>query len=251
MGNRVEAYRAAVRVVEDLEAFLLAESRLPGPRGNLELAQAVAEEGSAELFHHLRSFDAGRAPVNTPQEFLAFCGVLGLGRLVAEGDSEALAALRAHARDPRWRTREAVAMALQGWGQVDLPGLMDAMDLWSRGSYLEQRAAVAALCEPALLHHPVHVRRVLALLDRVTAALAAAPADDRRGDEFKAMRKGLGYGWSVAAAALPDEGKRAIERWLAFPDRDVAWVMRENLKKARLVRMDAPWVAQAQARLGT
>ncbi|HEM46831.1 MAG TPA: hypothetical protein ENO23_07275 [Alphaproteobacteria bacterium] len=246
MGNRIEEYREALRRVEDIEAFLLAESRLPGPRGNLELAQAVAEEGSAELFHHLRAFDAERAPVNTPQEFLAFCGVLGLGRLIVEGETEAVAALRVHATDPRWRTREAVAMALQRWGRDDPTGLMDEMQEWSRGSYLVQRAAVAALCEPSLLHDAAFVRRVLALLDSVTAALAAAPAGDRRSDEFKALRKGLGYGWSVAVVALPLEGKRAMTRWLQSTDKDVTWVMRENLKKARMGRMDAGWVAEAQ-----
>lgn len=247
--TKIAEYRAAVREVPDLEAFLLAESRLPGPRGNLELAQAVAEEGSPELFHYLRGFDAQRAPVNTPHEFLAFCGVLGLGRLVAEGDRQALSALRVHARDPRWRTREAVAMALQRWGQAGLPGLMDEMESWSGGSYLEQRAAVAALCEPALLREPAHVRRVLALLDRVTAALAAAPAADRRTVEFQALRKGLGYGWSVAVVALPEQGKEAMSCWLASTDPDVAWVMRENLKKARLARLDEAWVDQARRAL--
>ena len=114
--NKTDAYRETLRGLDDWEPFLLRESGLPGPRGNLELAQAVADEGNATLFARFRTFDAHKAPVNSPYEFLAFCGTLGLGRLMAEGDLTVLPTLRGCASDPRWRTREAVAMALQRWG---------------------------------------------------------------------------------------------------------------------------------------
>ena len=48
------------------------------------------------------------------------------------------------------------------------------------------------------------------------------------------LRQALGYCWSVAAAACPPQGKRRIERWAASPDKDVRWVVRENLTKNRL-----------------
>ncbi len=62
------------------------------------------------------------------------------------------------------------------------------------------------------------------------------------------LRKGLGYCWSVAVAALPEPGKARMERWLASDDPDVRWIMRENLKKARLQRLDPEWVARMQRR---
>jgi len=37
-------------------------------------------------------------------------------------------------------------------------------------------------------------------------------------------------------------GKPLMEKWLASNDKDVRWIMNENLKKARLIRMDAEWV---------
>jgi hypothetical protein len=46
----------------------------------------------------------------------------------------------------------------------------------------------------------------------------------------------------VAVAALPIEGKAHMEKWLVKQDKDVQWIMRENLKKNRLIRMDADWV---------
>jgi hypothetical protein len=52
------------------------------------------------------------------------------------------------------------------------------------------------------------------------------------------LRQALGYCWSVAIAASPDEGFRLFERWATIEDADVRWVVRENLKKKRLARAD-------------
>ena len=229
------------------DEYLLAHSGLPGPRGNIELAQVVADEGSLENFEHYLSFTPERAPVNSPEEFLAFCGAVGLGRLLAEGHTQYLARLRELASNPRWRMREGVAMALQRWGDVDMPALLDAMPDWSRGSWLEQRAAAAALCEPRLLKRAEDARRVLALLDWITAAIESA--QDRKNEDFKVLRQGMAYCWSVAVAALPAEGMQCMDLWLASIDKDVRWILQENFKKNRLIRMNPSWVAECQKRL--
>jgi hypothetical protein len=248
--TRIDQYRQELRATTDWDAFLLANSGLPGPRGNLELAQAVAAEGDAPLFERYLRYTPEVAPVNSPEEFLAFCGVLGLGKLVVQGQEFRLATLRAFASDPRWRTREAVAMALQMVGRANMPTLVHTMQGWAQGSPLEQRAAAAALCEPDLLADPDVCAEVLAVLDEITRAVAAADAETRRSAGFKALRKGLGYCWSVAVAASPVEGKGRMEIWLASEDNDVRWIMKENLKKQRLERMDVGWVAAWRQRLG-
>ncbi len=245
--TKAEAYREKLAALKDWEPFLLKESGLPGPRGNLELAQVVADLGTAEQFERWLALDAEHAPINSPEEFLAFCGVVGLGRLLAEGQSRRLKTLRRCASDPRWRTREGVAMALQRWGDAAPEALLQAMQAWSTGNYLEQRATAAALCEPRLLKDRAYVKGVLAILDTITASLAAA--QDRKSEAFVALRKGLGYCWSVAVAASPVDGRKAMERWLASADKDVRWVMKENLKKNRLARMDAAWVKTWHNRL--
>lgn len=243
-----DEYRRKLRELADWDAFLLESSGLPGPRGNLELAAAVADEGEPALFSRYRAYTPEKAPTNSPYEFLAFCGVLGLGRLLAEGRTELLDTLRPFASDPRWRVREAVAMALQRLGEENMPKLLDEMARWSRGAPFEQRAAAAALCEPALLGDLEHVRKVLDILDDITASIAQVR--DRRSEGFVALRKGMGYCWSVAVAASPEEGKPRMERWFDFKDRDVHWIMKQNLKKARLARMDPGWVGEWAARLG-
>jgi hypothetical protein len=235
--SKADDYRAALRQQTDWDAYLEAESGLPGPRANLELVQVAAEEGSLEQF---RGWLAGDL------EYLRLCGAVGLGRLAAEGQRDLLQDLRGLANDPRWRVREGVAMGLQRLGARDMHALLGVMRKWRRGSLLERRAVVAALCEPPLLRHAGIAREVLEILDAITTSLLDEP--DRRADEFKVLRKALAYGWSVAVVALPSLGRPLLEKWLRSDDRDVAWLARENLKKDRLRRMDAAWVAQWASR---
>lgn len=150
------------------------------------------------------------------------------------------------ASDSRWRLREAVAMAPQHVGDVDFGLLLNEMRKWATGSCLEQRAAAAALCEPRLLTVG-RVSDVLTLLDIITAYISQR--EDRRSEDFMAMRKGLGYCWSVAVAADPDAGRPAMGRWSASDDPDIRWIMRENLGKKRLQRMDPDWVERQLAAL--
>ncbi len=242
--TKAEDYRSILHELSDWDAYLLKESGLPGPRGNIELAQVVADEGDRQLFQRYITYTADIAPVNSPYEFLAFCGVIGLGRLLAEGNIALLETIRRYASDPRWRTREAVAMALQRFGEVNMEQLIAAMQEWCRGTALEQRAAAAGLCEPRLLRQRQEAHQVLGILDQITERIEQMT--DRRSEDFTALRKGMGYCWSVAVAALPSEGKTLMEKWLKSSDKDIRWIMRENLKKNRLVRMDADWVINWQ-----
>jgi len=135
----------ALLAAPEREAFLLAHSGLPGPRGNLELidvASAASERAEIERWAVLTPAEA---PENTPGVFLACVGLVGLGRLVAAGDRSLLPVLRRSSSDPRWRVREAVAMALQAWGDLDIRSLVAEMERWAGGSHLEGRAAMAAL----------------------------------------------------------------------------------------------------------
>ena len=268
--TKADDYRAVLRDLPDWEPYLLAHANLPGPRGNLELAAAAADEGTEAQFRRWASLGPDVAPENTPECFLVFCGVVGLGAVMAGrgeafpgepagtgspisdatssvtedacGNASPLLTLRTLASDPRWRVREAVAMALQRWGDADMDALLAAMADWVCGNPLEQRAAAAALCEPRLLRQSEHAAAVLEILDGIIASIDQA--NDRKADAFKTLRQGLGYCWSVAVAALPETGKPLMEKWLTSADPDIRWIMAENLKKNRLVRMDAAWVAR-------
>jgi hypothetical protein len=218
--------RLAVLPADGWDAYLAAHSGLPGPRANLELIQAVADEGDADRFLRYAASE---------DEYLACCGTVGLGRLLAGGDASVTSELHRLAGDERWRVREAAAMALQRVGDADPDAMLTLAERWADDpSWLVRRAAVAGPCEPRLLRVPATVERVLAVLDTVTAAVETAPPEQRRHSGLRALRKGLGYCWSVAIAAAPQVGLPRFARWQGSDDADVQWIVRENLKKNRL-----------------
>ena len=56
--SKKDDYRIELRALENWDSYLLAESGLPGPRGNLELAAVVADEGTLELFQRYVTYTA-------------------------------------------------------------------------------------------------------------------------------------------------------------------------------------------------
>lgn len=213
----------------EVRAYLAAHSGLPGPRGNLELADAFAAQASPEL---ITAFSTD------PDECLAFCGTEGLGRLVLDPArrNRAVDALLAAASDPRWRVREAVARGLQIVGDADPRVLLTLVEDSSRsGDPFVLRAAVAAICEPRLLRSPESQALAVQACERATAWVvrsdrAAAP------DGRKTLRQALGYCWSVAIAANPFLGIGPFNVVAADPSRDAQWIVRTNLTKARMQR---------------
>jgi len=238
--SRVDDYREKLRVLSSWDSYLLNESNLPGPRANLELAFAVANEGSEELFLEYIGIVPEGEDSDSQEVFLSVCGVIGLGYLAARGGSKHFDLLRDCASDPRWRIREAVALGLQKFGEIAFEELIELMEKWSKGSVLERRAVVATLCEPRLLRTPGNVIKVLESLDQITASVQ--DEDDRRCEEFRVLRKTLGYGWSVVVVANPEIGMPMFETWVESSDKDIVWIMKNNLKKNRLIKIDPDWV---------
>lgn len=231
--SRRDEYLSELRETSDEVAFLRIHSGLPGPRANLELVQAAADAGEENAFREWIELGSGDDPTD---EFLAVCGVVGLGRLVAEGRADLVEKLRMHASDPRWRVREAVAMALQRVGDADTAALFNIVQTWMEDRAYVQRAAIAAVAEPRLLKSGSAGKTAIDLVDRVTVNLTHMP--ERRSDEFRTLRRGLAYCWSVVVAGDPDYGWPRMENWVESADPDVRWLMSQNLKKARLARLD-------------
>jgi hypothetical protein len=225
-------YREALRSLPRSQwaAYLTEHSGLPGPRGNIELGQALADEADAHLVDELLA---------TGDEYLCFCGVLGLGRQLAEAsDQRVERGLRSYAADGRWRVREGVAMALQRLGDADLDRMLSVVQDWAGdGDPLVQRAAAAGVCEPRLLTGAAAAAVAVDVCDRSTRALAARPSGQRRSDGVRVLRQGLGYCWSVAVAADPSAGLPRFRALADLHDPDVDWIVRENAKKKRLANL--------------
>lgn len=206
--------------------------------------QAFIEVGDEQTFLRYIKITPEQAPVNYPGEFLAFCGTVGLGKLLASGKAEYFNILRQQASDPRWRIREGVAWALEIAGQKDFELVLKHTESWASGNFLEQRAVAAGLSHPSLLIPEINATRALAILDHITRSFNSAT--DRKNEDFRTLRQGLGYCWSVAVAACPEAGKPVFEKLADLNDPDILWIIRENLKKNRLVKMDKGWVERLQ-----
>lgn len=244
--NAISAF-VSNRDVDGLERFLRQSSNLPGPRANLRGAAAVATAlakgdidwavGTIERWSEIGSDRVGG---NEPGIMLPLTAAQAAGALwvgTPPGQRQPLdAILRRSANDPRWRVREGVAMGLQRIGFADFNALQEVIERWEPGAtLLEHRAIVAGLAEPPLMNTP---KRAAYGLDRALAALhalLAVPVGGRKDDEAEALRKALGYALSVFIAAEP-AGFAQLDRVATISDKDAAWIVRENLKKARIAK---------------
>ncbi len=233
-----------------LEFYLRDQSRLPGPRANLELANDVSHLLAAfvhrytESVHSLLHYFASGQSVagNTPAEFVLFCGIVSFGACAVEQPGwheETLQLLDHYANSPSWRIREAVATAYQRMlnnGSQISSTLTHLKELAAHGNFLQQRAAIAAIAEPALLNHPDIIAASLLLQRIVLERFHQVPALERRNEHFRALRRALGYTLSVVTAAAPEEGFALMYESASWGDSDVIGILRENLKKKRLAK---------------
>jgi hypothetical protein len=208
--------------------YLTVNSGLPGPRGNLELLAASGELLPLEHGERLRA---------EANEYLRCCGVLVLPRQLGDDPAGVTLLLTRAAADHSWRVREAVAMAAQRIGDDDFDALLALVDQWLEGpDPLVQRAAVAAICEPRLLHSEKAAAQAIRACSRATLYLLTLGSEQRRQADARTLRQALGYCWSVAVAADPAAGLPAFLD-LDETDVDLGWIVRTNRTKARLRRL--------------
>ena len=224
-----------------LEQTIAADSRLPGPRANLELAHRLADTAAATRAGERPAARAlfadwlAHPPVfaaDIPEdvaEFLPSCAALAAGALGETSTVDAAAA------DERWRVRELAATGMQRVLADDWSTGLVAVHGWLRsGDPLRVRAAAAAVAEPPLLHDPAHAADACLVIEEAVDALLATPVEHRRDTDVRVLRKALGYAVSVVTVADPDAGLPLIERLAVSADPDAKWIAKENLGKARL-----------------
>ncbi len=239
--------------IDNLTDYLAANSNLPSPRGNLELADAFSDiikdyssrepEKLWSLSMKLTQFTPTEAPTDNPKEFLVFCGARGIGALGASSAffEKAVVRLEELAGDSRWRTREAVAMALQTMIEKRSEETLKELRKWvENGSWLVMRAVAAGTAEPAVLKEQKTALTALDLHKQILAKVAAAR---ERSADFKTLRQGLGYSLSVIVCAVPKEGFEFMRQLTDYKGEDILWIVKENLKKNRLIKKSPKEVA--------
>jgi uncharacterized membrane protein len=267
---------------------LMAQSNLPGPRANLELAEAFARAVSTaaaepaawlETLYKWAGISADEAPTGDPREFLPFCALISFGVLYnthacaypCTGPCDCplwpiqsehlMETVRNAASDPRWRIREAVAISLQHLGEGNPEAFLRILEHWlsdrdekedtlTDRSLMERRAVLAALAHPPLMGEEELARHALETAEGILEEAAGVAAEQRKGEAFQVLTKGLSYVLSVFVAALPEEGFALLERWAKHSDPDIRQVLVENLEKKRVQSVDADRAAALLKTLG-
>lgn len=233
---------------DKLLRYIALNSNLPGQRANLELASAFSEaveerapretEQLWKLVLDVTGVSAAKAPVNSPEEFIPFCGAVGIGSIGSVAPrflAQALAALRELAKDPRWRMREAVCMGLQRLLAGRRRDTLEELERWVAGrSLLEMRAAAAAVASPVDLKQETMALSALQLHRTIMDQVLRTK--ERKSEAFRILRKALGYTLSVVVAAVPEDGFEYLCHLIDTQDPEVLWIVKQNLKKNRLLK---------------
>ncbi len=242
--------RALMDLPRPLEFYLREQSRLPGPRANLELVNDVSDLLAARvsakpaqvraLLDYLSADNREAVSSNTPAEFVLLCGMVAWGACAAVRPmwrAEACALLDQHANSGYWRVREGAVLGFQRLLAAAAPDTIIYLTaMASSGDYFRQRAAVAAISEPPLLTIPENISAALHIQQIVLEQVHVAPSSERKRDGFRVLRQALGYTLSVVTAAAPEEGFALMRECATWDDNDIAWVLRENLKRKRLAK---------------
>jgi len=236
-------------VTERLVVYLTEYSDLPGPRANLELAGAFADaieercRESPDACRTLLALCAGFtalspefAPTGMPEEFLLFCGVLGIAAIGSAADEhldETFAYLEDAASDMRFRLREAAAMGIQRLIKSRKDATLAELELWvAQGDWLLMRAVAAGVADPPLLRDPETAKFAIKIHRKILVRVLTA--DERGSNDFLALRQELGSSLGVVVSAVLEEGFPYIRQLAEIKDPDIRWIVRENLKESRL-----------------
>ncbi len=190
----------------DLYRQLELQSGLPGPRVNMNLGIAFAQECARigpkvdELTYAMANLPPDEARGASGKEFLSVCGVLGIGaRATAAKENavrdRALVLLEEKADDPRFRVRDAVPLALAMIGSKMKDELGERLEPWM-DRYFHAAAVIRALAEPSWLETFGHddYYQPINLLHAAFVLAHEAPRSAFRYPGHKALVEALGWG---------------------------------------------------------
>lgn len=223
----------------DVIEHLLFNSKLPGKRANLELMWQFAQNATAEEINcclSYKDYDLN----NSPEEFVVMCGVLGLCMMYKSEPQIALSKIEAYANSNSWRVREAAAMGIQELLIIKTKEVLNILDEWSLKNERYKRCIIAGLCEPKNLENKYILDSAFKYLNMFTNDYNSYTS--KLSEDQKILRKALGYAWSVAIVADCNKGKSLFVKLLDSDNKNIRWIVKNNLKKNRLKKIDVEWV---------
>lgn len=247
----------------ETKSYLLAHSNLPGKRGNIELAFSFAdyieEQYTTNTGQILMKFCVAlilehpfTPDVISNEEFLPFCAIVALGRIGkidSTKEDDVLELLNVSAKDGRWRMREAVAMAIHELMDVRPQATIEKLYAWiHEDQFLLHRAVVAGLAEPHLMKDR-EIARISLDIHKIILGKVAREFAMHNDADYKVLVKGLCYTLSVIITGIEDEGFAYLEALINTDLPIIKKIVRENLKKKRLTRLNQEKVAELQHKL--
>lgn len=229
---------------DKLYKALALASGLPGPRMNIGVAVAFANECAARgkaadrVVDKLASLDAEIAPGASELEFLPVCGVVAVGvRAAKEKDrkarAKALAFLHDTSEDLRFRVREAAATALARIGASDPHGTVREVATWMDG-YFQAATVLRALGEQGWLDAIKDGETVLERLDEAFVLARDAPRSAVRWPGWKALHEELGRVPAAVAARFGVPAFDMMAKWSAVEMPELRDAIEKNLRDGRL-----------------
>lgn len=218
---------------------LLINSKLPGKRANLELMWQFAKSTTkveTNLCLQYKDYDLN----NTPEEFVMMCGIIGLCTINKTKPKIALNQIEEYANSSSWRVREAVAMGIQELIQIKTDEVLHILDDWSLKNDKYKRCLIAGLCEPKNLKNKNILDSAFNYLNKFTEEFSSY--SNKLTEDQKILRKALAYAWSVAIVEDVEQGKSLFAKFVDYNNKNILWIVKNNLKKNRLKKMDEVWV---------
>ncbi|MEI8199523.1 MAG: hypothetical protein WCG21_05655 [Eubacteriales bacterium] len=246
----------------EIGEYLAHNSNLPGPRSNLTLAFKFSdcfEHGPIsdcllDLLVGWVHISSEKAPVNSPREYLPFCGILALGAHYYYADEKTrntiMEQFKISMNDKRWRTREGAAMGFQKIAEKDFDLIRQQFLHWLPGSSnLEKRAFAAALAHPPILKNNDTARFSLSVCENILDKILTYGSEIRRSEDFAVLSKGLAYSISVFTAALPEDGFAVMKKYARIKDPALNKIIKANLSKTRLTKKYPQMIEEVTALL--
>lgn len=221
-----------------LRSYLNENSNLPGPRGNLTLAERlsklVSRTWKEKREYLIEALEQWRASDN---EYLLFCYYSTLGHLMAhhpEEDAWAKGALYEGNFSKHWRAREAVTFAVVAMLKTRPRYTLDLLKQWNQNSHIiVLRNILVALADPTSLKSNLEIGEELRDYIHKAINIVKKPSEEEKANEsYKLLKKSLGFVLSVAAM----EDSRIVDDmmgWVNLGNRELVSIVKQNAKKNR------------------
>ena len=113
--------------------------------------------------------------------------------------------------------------------------VLDDLEDWLKNEdeWLVMRAIAAGLAD-AGVNNEIFTHQALEYHMKIFNNILKS--EDRTSENFKSLKKGLGFTLSVIVHANPKKGFNLMNKLIETGDKDVLWIIKNNLSKNRLIK---------------